>query len=367
VDLHVEIEKRLPGFTLEVSFRTGEAPLGILGPSGAGKTMTLRAIAGLETPTRGHILLDGRTLFDSAKRINLPARSRRVGLVFQQYALFPHLTVRDNIAFGIPSLVPPADSKKTRERLTQAEIERLHLNGLEKRYPHELSGGQQQRVALARALATNPAALLLDEPLSALDPHLRGEIERELSAQLAHFAGPALFVSHNLEEVYRLCPNLLVLDAGRVAAFGPKEEIFLRPPNFAVARITGCKNFSRARRIGADQVDAIDWGVPLQVAQAQPTSAARVAIRAHHIQLFDAGTRSENPPQPANTFPCWIAAKSETPFRATLYLRIGGPPTGPADYHLQAEIFKDRLAESESRPQPWRVRLDPERLFLLPD
>ncbi len=367
MDLHVEIEKRLPGFTLEVSFRTGAAPLGILGPSGAGKTMTLRAIAGLETPSSGRIVLDGRTLFDSTDRVNLPARSRRVGLVFQQYALFPHLTVCDNVAFGIPRRAQAASSKEARGSLARAEIERLHLTGLEQRYPHELSGGQQQRVALARALATNPAALLLDEPLSALDPHLRGEVERELSAQLAHFAGPALFVSHNLEEVYRLCPNLLVLAAGRVVACGPKEQIFLRPPNFAVARITGCKNFSHARRISANQVDAIDWGVRLQVAQAQPASAARVAIRAHHIQLFDARTSSENPPEPANTFPCWIAAKSETPFRATLYLRIGGPPTGPADYHLQAEIFKDRLAEIEIRPQPWRVRLDPERLFLLPD
>ncbi|HXN65646.1 MAG TPA: sulfate/molybdate ABC transporter ATP-binding protein [Candidatus Acidoferrales bacterium] len=367
MDLHVEIEKRLPGFTLEVSFRTGDAPLGILGPSGAGKTMTLRAIAGLETPTRGRILLDGRTLFDSANRINLPARSRRVGLVFQQYALFPHLTVRDNIAFGIPSSIPPADSQKARERLTQAEIERLHLTGLEERYPQELSGGQQQRVALARALATNPAALLLDEPLSALDPHLRGEVERELSVQLAHFAGPALFVSHNLEEVYRLCPNLLVLDAGRVAAFGPKEEIFLHPPNFAVARITGCKNFSRARRIAGDQVEAIDWGVSLKVAHTRVDSPSRIALRAHHIECFGAETLAENSPARTNTFPCWIAAKSETPFRVTLYLRIGGPHASPADYHLQAEISRDRLAEIEIRPQPWLVRLDPERLFLLPD
>ena len=365
MELRVEIEKRLPDFTLEVAFRAGGTPLGILGASGAGKTMMLRVIAGLDAPSRGRIELNGRALFDSARRTNLPARSRRIGMVFQHYALFPHLTVRGNIGFGVPQVSGPALKNRV-----AAEIEQLHLAGLEDRYPHELSGGQQQRVALARALATDPAALLLDEPLSALDPHLRSQVERQLGETLARYSGPALFVSHNLEEVYRLCPELLVLSAGRVAAFGPKEEIFSRPPNLAVARLTGCKNFSRARRIDTNHIEALDWGVALRVNEAEPVAPARIAIRAHHIRFSEPGVSGagvSNGANAANTFPCWIASRNETPFRTTLYLRLNAPPAGAGDYHLQAEIFKDRFSEMESWPQPWRVHLDPARVFLLPD
>ena len=179
MSLEVAIEKQVSGFRLAVEFTADGAPLGLLGPSGSGKTMTLRAIAGLETPDRGRIVLHGRVLFDSASGINVPARERHIGLLFQNYALFPHLTVAENIAFGLRRLPEPERARRVEQQLAAA-----HLDGLANRYPASLSGGEQQRVALARALAVEPEALLLDEPFSALDTHLRSALERQLRETL---------------------------------------------------------------------------------------------------------------------------------------------------------------------------------------
>src|ERR1700722_4607480 len=195
MSLEVAIEKSVPGFRLTVEFAADGAPLGLLGPSGSGKTMTLRAIAGLETPDRGRIVLHGRVLFDSEKGIDVPARERRIGLLFQNYALFPHLTVAENIGFGLRHLAGPDRDRRIAQQLGAA-----HLDSLASRSPSTLSGGEQQRVALARALAIEPAALLLDEPFSALDTHLRSALERELRETLAGYSGSTMFVSHNLEE-----------------------------------------------------------------------------------------------------------------------------------------------------------------------
>jgi ABC-type sulfate/molybdate transport systems ATPase subunit len=370
MSLEVSIEKQLPGFRLAVEFSANDAPLGLLGPSGSGKTMTLRAIAGLDAPDRGRIVLDGRVLFDSRQNINVPARDRRVGMLFQHYALFPHLTVAQNIAFGLRHL-----SAQERDRRTNQQLVAAHLEGLADRTPHSLSGGEQQRVALARALATEPAALLLDEPFSALDTHLRSALERQLLATLSGYRGATIFVSHNLEETYRVCGELAVLSRGSVAALGPKEEIFRHPPTLEVARLTGCKNFSRARRESDGRVEAADWGCALHVRQTIAGQPAHVAIRAHHIRVGpvcndfvrNAMADGSEGEARANIFPCWLAAITETPFRVTLDLRIGSPPAGPADFHVQAEIFKKEWESFRSRPQPWEVELSPDRLFLLPD
>jgi molybdate transport system permease protein len=364
LELEVQIEKKFPsGFRLEVAFRASGAPLGILGPSGAGKSLTLRAIAGLERPDRGRIVLDGRVLFDSAAGVDCPSRGRRVGLLFQNYALFPHLTVAENIGFGI-AVLPPAE----RELRIARQIAALHLAGLENRYPAAISGGEQQRVALARALAPEPRALLLDEPFSALDTHLRGEIERELREALANYRGVAVFVGHNLEETYRFCGNLVVLAGGKVIAAGAKEDLFRHPPNFESARVTGCKNFSRAAAVDG-AIEALDWGCRLRVAQPAPATLGHVAIRAHHVRvraaverdvLADAGAAE-------NTFPCWLAAAMVVPFRVTLYLRLHAPASGAADYHLQAEVTKDQWETLKDAPQPWRIELAADKIFLLPD
>jgi ABC-type sulfate/molybdate transport systems ATPase subunit len=360
MSLEVAIEKNVQGFRLAVEFTADGAPLGLLGPSGSGKTMTLRAIAGLETPDRGRIVLQGRVLFDSERRINVPARERRIGLLFQNYALFPHLNVSENIAFGLRSL-PDAE----RNRRVAQQLAAVHLDGLADRYPATLSGGEQQRVALARALAIEPAALLLDEPFSALDTHLRSALERQLRETLASYDRSTLFVSHNLEEAYRVCEKLVVLSNGTVAAQGPKEEIFRHPPTLEVARLTGCKNFSRARRLSDGRVEALDWGCTLRVAQEFAKTPAYVAIRAHHVRVHPALKSSRENSE--NVFPCWLDAMTETPFRVTLDLKMGAPPASPGDFHLQAEVFKQDWESFRNLPLPWSMELAADRVFLLPE
>ena len=402
--LRVEIEKALPGFALNVAFAAGASrpgawpatesaaeiphalrpvsgnglsgPLGIIGASGSGKTMTLRAIAGLETPQRGRVVLNGRVLFDSASGVNIPSRRRRIGLVFQNYALFPHLTVAQNVAFGV-AFGPAADRNRhlaERKAYVARLIDQVHLRGLEDRYPRQLSGGQQQRVALARALAIRPEAVLLDEPLSALDAYLQSQVETQLMAVLRDYSGVVLYVTHNLEEAYRISRSLLVLAEGKGIACDAKEEIFRRPPSYAAARVTGCKNFSRARALPDGWVEAADWGVRVRVAPPLPAAFDYIGIRAHHIGFrlapgpdVEAGRTGESRVVFGgleNVFPCWLARAIETPFRVTLYLSLHAPRNSD-DYDLQAEIVKDKWARIESRPLPWRLQLDPERLFLM--
>jgi molybdate transport system ATP-binding protein/molybdate transport system permease protein len=360
VSLEVEIERQLPGFALRAAFAAGEKPVGILGASGAGKTMTMRAVAGLYAPTSGRITLDGRVLFDSTTGVNLPSRARQVGLLFQHHALFPHLTVEENIAFGLRRL-----DRGERARRVSQQIAAMRLSGLESRYPGQLSGGQQQRVALARALAPEPAALLLDEPFSALDTYLRSQLEHQLHETLAAYRGVKLVVSHNLEEIYRLCDELVVMDQGSVIARGSREEIFRWPPSRQVALVTGCKNFSRAQARDTHCAQALDWGCTLRVAREIPRAIAEVAIRAHHIRVTPGDAARKTLEE--NTLPCWVAAVSEAPFHVTLYLRLHAAPADSSDYHLQVEITQEHWAELKTEPCPWFAQLDPERLFPLPD
>ena len=213
----MDIRKSYPDFELAVEFSNTAGTLGLLGASGSGKSMTLRTIAGLETPDSGRVTINNRVLFDSAKGISVPAAERRIGIVFQDYALFPHMTVRENIAFGL------------RARSVEEWARLVNVDAMLARYPDELSGGQQQRVALVRALAMEPAALLLDEPFAALDPHLRRRMEEQLRELLNGYGGAAVFVTHDRNEAYRLCDELVVLSRGRVEAAGPKRELFEDP------------------------------------------------------------------------------------------------------------------------------------------
>ena len=357
--LDVQIEKALPDFQLNVSFCASEAPLSILGASGAGKTMLLQCIAGLQRPGRGRVALNGRILFDSEQGIRLPARQRRIGMVFQNYALFPHHTVAENIAFGLSG-----HSREERAARLSALIARTHLEGLTGRYPQVLSGGEQQRTALARALAIDPEALLLDEPLSALDTHLRSQVETQLQEAFAGYRRPTLLVTHNIEEAYRLGEQLLVLSRGRVAAFGPKEGVFRRPPTREVAQLTGCKNFSRARMNADGSVEALDWNCRLRAEQTISKPPAFLGIRAHHIHFVESmpeGASSEN------VLPCWLVRASETPFRITLYLSLRPPLAETSAYDLQAEVFKEKWQRFRDLPHPWHVRLSPDSLFLMPE
>lgn len=353
-ELLVNIQKQLQNFVLDVSFSTHNQPLGLLGGSGAGKSFILRCIAGLETPDRGQIILNGRVLYDSERGINLPSSQRNIGYLFQNYALFPHLTIAENIAFALPKGLSSSIIKQQVER----QLISVQLGGMGDRYPRELSGGQQQRVALARALASQPEALLLDEPLSALDTHLRDQVEKLIISTVQHHDGVTLFVTHNLEEAYRVCENLLVIDSGEIVAQGSKQDIFEHPSVFRVAQLTGCKNFSPAVVVNKHQIEAIDWGCILQTVEPIPDTLSHVGFRAHQFTFPE----DKNHP---NTFPCWLAMTSETQHRITLYLKLHRPSNSPEDYHLQAEVFKEKWEKLKQRPFPWFVHLGPERLLLL--
>ena len=354
IGLFVDIEKYLPGFNLSVTFNCQNQPLGLLGASGSGKSLILRSLAGVETPSRGRIVLNGRILFDSEKGINLPSRQRRIGFVVQNYALFPHLTVAENIAFSLPKNL----SKKVIKQQIANQLELVQLPGMENRYPHQLSGGQQQRVAIARALASRPEVLLLDEPFSALDTHLRAQLERQMIKTLSNYDGVTIFVTHNMDEAYRICENLLVMEKGRAIANNSKQKIFERPDSVSLAKITGCKNFSRAIIINNQQLKAIDWDVKLHTVPRIPDYLAYTGIRAHQI-IF--GRDLSN----INTFPCWLANAIEGPDRVTLYLKLNQPSNHDRDFHVQAELYKDKWLEIKEQALPWTVTLSPQRLLLL--
>ncbi|MDB9307216.1 molybdate ABC transporter permease subunit [Aphanizomenon sp. CS-733/32] len=349
--LFLDIEKRLANFHLQVTLNTDNQPLGLLGGSGAGKSMILRCIAGIETPNKGQIVLNNRVLFDSEKKIDLPIHQRRIGFLFQNYALFPHITVAENIAFGIPKSVNVKEE-------VEKQLITMQLQGFGDRYPHQLSGGQQQRVALARALASKPEALLLDEPFSALDTHLRSQLEQQVTEILDDYSGVTLFVTHNMEEAYRLCPNLLVLGQGKEAHYGSKYEIFQHPASINVAQLTGCKNFSRASILSPQRIEAIDWDCTLQVREKIPSQLSHVGIRAHHL-IFT------KDPQKVNTFPCYLVRTSETPHRMTVFLKLHFPGNHPHDYHLQGEIYKEKWENIQNQPFPWYVQLEPSQLLLM--
>jgi molybdate transport system ATP-binding protein len=283
--LHVAIKKSFPYFTLDVAFTIQTGITGILGPSGCGKSLTLQCIAGLQSPDEGSILLNERVFFDSSQKINMKTRYRKIGYMFQNYALFPHLTVKQNIAFGLKG--------KPREEVEQkvaAMIEKIKLNGYEHHYPAQLSGGQQQRVALARTLVTEPDVLLLDEPFSALDHHTKQLLEQEFLLFIKeNFAGIVLLVTHNMEEAYRLCDQLILYDEGKVVQVGDKQQVLNEPSNVKAAKIVGCKNVWPLDSVAIDEeiscyVNGAKIMVPRKKERAHPRF---LGIHSHHIRFVE--------------------------------------------------------------------------------
>ena len=257
--LTVDIKKKLDNFILDVQFETDREILALLGASGCGKSMTLKCIAGIEKPDKGRIVLNDRVLFDSDKGINLSPQKRKVGYLFQQYALFPNMTVEKNIAAGCTE-----KDKNKKKALVSKKIEKMHLSGLEHKYPHQLSGGQQQRVALARILINEPELLLLDEPFSALDSFLKWQLEMELADDLKEFGRGALFVSHSKDEVFRLCDAVCVLNEGESESKQYVAELFSEPATRAAAKLAGCENFSDLEWLEGNRVYMKDWGIALE-------------------------------------------------------------------------------------------------------
>ena len=317
MSLVVDIKKRLGDFCLDVSFTAEDGIMGILGPSGCGKSMTLRCIAGVERPDEGHIELDGVTLFDSGGRVNLRPQERRVGYLFQNYALFPNMTVRQNILCGLRS----EHDRAKRERELARYVELMQLGGLEGHYPAQLSGGQQQRVALARILVNRPKLLMLDEPFSALDSHLREKLLVEMKGILEGYGGVSLAVTHSRDEAYDLCSTIALMQNGSIHTLKPTKQLFADPGTVAGAAMTGCKNFSRAKKLGEYELEALDWGIRLTTARPVPEDVTHVGIRAHY---FSPGCKQNN-------YPVTLTGSIEEPFEDIVCFRWKSQPGGTPD------------------------------------
>ena len=330
MSLEVNIEKKLDGFTLRAAFSAGNTPTALLGASGCGKSMTLRCIAGIVKPDKGRIVLDGRVLFDSEQHIDLPPQQRGAGLLFQNYALFPNMTVEQNILCGLK-----AEKDRAARQVRCAELLRaMRLEPLAKRYPAQLSGGQQQRTALARILAGRPRILMLDEPFSALDSYLREAVESEVGSLLAGFNGTALLVTHNRDEAYRLCPEMVVLDSGRVLRSGHTRDVFADPRSITAARLTGCKNILSCTRVDAHTVRLTGWDALLHLAAEVPETCTAVGIRAHDFAPCAPGAE--------NALPVELLSASENPFDWNLIFQL---PDGTT--RLWWKVSKTTLSVAE--------------------
>ncbi|MGB3297804.1 MAG: molybdate ABC transporter permease subunit [Phormidesmis sp.] len=404
--LEVNIVKRLPRFTLQVKFQTADALLGILGESGAGKSLLLRCLAGVDTPDSGRIVLGDRVLYDSSQGIDLPSRDRAVALLFQNYALFPHLTVAQNVAFG---LLSQATLAKASAKIVSEELAAVNMSDFADDYPQRLSGGQQQRVALARALATRPELLLLDEPFSALDTHLRSHLSQQLFNRLSTYPGNALLVTHSLTEACR-ASHLLVIHHGQILRQDSPERIFEQPQLATTAQLTGPYNLSVAHLVtnlasGLPSDFTSDlastyvqgWEMALRL-----SSSAEAALR-QSPKIFSVGIRPQNvsfitsnkcenyqtqpeptakiafsnpadrlwtnqpPPanQPPNQACCWPVHYWPLPDKINLFVKLHTPPEGSTDYHLQAILSHQAWQQLQQQPLPWTVYLPPQYLIVL--
>lgn len=299
--LQAKIKKKFSGFTLDVDFESKEGCMGILGASGCGKSMTLKCIAGIEKPDSGRIVLNGRVLFDSEKKINLPVQKRNVGYLFQNYALFPTMTVEQNL------MVAMEGKKEEKQVKIKEQLKRFELSGLEKRYPSQLSGGQQQRVALARMLLHQPEIIMLDEPFSALDGFLKDTLQLEMLELIKEYQKDVLLVSHSRDEIYRFCDNMVLLEKGNCILKGKTTDIFANPGKMEAARLTGCKNISAAKKTGEYRVYAKDWDFEFETEEKVKDSVRYIGIRAHY--MYPAKT-----PEAPNTMEIVPAGYTESPF-----------------------------------------------------
>jgi len=355
--LKVDLNHQLGPFALQLAFNSSSRRLGILGASGAGKSQLLRCLAGLETPQWGRIELNGRVLFDSESKINVPLQRRRIGLVVQHYALFPHLNVAENVGFSLSRLPP-----KQRQERVRHQLERVGLRELGHRYPSQLSGGQQQRIALARALASEPDLLLLDEPFSAQDTYLRRHLQQQLADLLQDCQVPALLVTHDLEEAYRLSDDLLVINQGKLLAHGPKHEVFDQPQDLVVAQLSGCKNFSRVRPLSPTTLWAMDWQLEIHQPEGVDAEISHVGIRANHLKLVAIDQIQQ--PLTSNQWLCQLIKASEGPFQVSAYVVPNDSP-GPNQQPIQVEVRRTEWQQLCDRRQPWVLQLPVKQLMLL--
>ena len=346
--IKVDIKRKLGEFSLDIHFQTESKRIGILGASGCGKSMTLKSIAGIEIPDSGMIQIDDKVLFDSANKVNLKPQKRNVGYLFQNYALFPTMTVAKNIAAGLKG------SKEENQKKVQEMIEKFALTGLADRLPGQLSGGQQQRVALARIMAYEPSVILLDEPFSALDVFLKDRLQQEMMELLSDYDGTVILVSHSRDEIYRFSEELLVIDDGKQICYGDTKEIFDHPERVEAARLTGCKNIVPAERLDAHHVRIPDWGTCLHLKQMIDVDITHIGLRAHEfIPVW--GEREDN------CIPVKVKGKAEFPFEWKYFLKGETEESDDICWYVQKTLW----AELEEKGIPDYLKLPEKEILLL--
>lgn len=348
--VEIAIEKKFKGFHLRVELKSEEPMTGILGASGSGKSMTLRCIAGIETPDSGRIVLNGKTLYDSGAGIDLKPQERRVGYLFQDYALFPAMTVEQNIACGFRG-------RRSEGKEKAAEyIRRYRLEGLEKRYPAQLSGGQKQRAALARMMIGEPDMILLDEPFSAQDGCLKEIVQQDMREFLENYNGDMMLVTHNRDEIFKFCTRIALLKEGRTLVSGDRKEIFENPGTVEAARLTGCRNFSAMERLDAHHIYAADWGLVLRTARPAEEGHRFAAIRGHWLRpAWEPGE---------NTMAVQAVGYVETMFEHQHLLRNAEQKDGAPIWWMRR---KNSFEEGPEEEMPPYLYLAPEHLMLLRD
>lgn len=325
--IEIKFKKKLGNFLLDMHLESNSRRIGILGASGCGKSMTLKSIAGIEVPDEGRIAFDKKVVFDSANKINWKPQKRNIGYLFQNYALFPTMSVKANIAAGLKG-TKAENNEKTAEML-----EKFQLRGLEDRLPGELSGGQQQRAALARIMAYEPDMILLDEPFSALDVFLKDRLQQEMQKMLADYEGTVILVSHSRDEIYRFSEELLIMDEGSVICCGKTKEVFAKPKWKEAARLTGCKNIAAAVRLGMHTVQVPDWGLELELKREIPEDVRYVGIRAH--DFFPIWGKQEK-----NSFPVQMNSIAELPFEKKYFLKGAREGTEEICWFVQRESWE---------------------------
>lgn len=287
MSLSVDIAKHFDDFSLEVALDAGAETLGFLGASGCGKSLTLRCIAGIETPDEGKIIVNDTVFFDKAHgkkaRVNLAPQQRKTALLFQNYQLFPNLTVEQNVAAGLN----PKMDNATRSTLINEQLIRFGLENLAKRYPLQLSGGQQQRVALARMLAAKPGILMLDEPFSALDAHLKSALEQDLQKLFERFEGSILYVSHDIDEAFRFCDRIAVVSEGHLEEIDTKDRIITDPQTLATIRLSGCKNTTEAIYVDEHHAFLPKWNITITSEKPLSPEIKYCGMRAKFIEYAD--------------------------------------------------------------------------------
>ena len=351
MSLYVDIEKDLGSFKLKVKFEQEDGIVGLLGQSGCGKSMTLRCIAGIVKPDKGKIISNGKVFFDSEKKINLTPQQRNIGFLFQNYALFPHMSVKQNIQLGIEKL-----SKEEKDEITKKYLKKFRLAGFEDRYPWQLSGGQQQRIALARALCLNPDILILDEPFSALDYHLRSNMENELCEILKDFDGNVLFVTHDISEAYRISDDIIVFDNGLSLPKRTKNELFVHPSCMTEAVITGCKNISSCDIINTDTVFAKDWGFNCKIEKGASENSKHIGIRAHHMKVVE--DNSQDIEDGENIFEMTVVKVIENSFTYNIHIK-----NCDNENNLSLQMEVDKNIEKVKVGQKIRVNVEKNYVF----